>query len=97
MEHTAPRAQPRLHPAVGPLASSRQRDTVERMVVQGVAEGATLAVGGGRPQHLERGFFFEPTVFANVDNHSFIAQRVLRPGALDDRRRQRSARHRHDQ
>ncbi|GAO24175.1 aldehyde dehydrogenase [Alicycliphilus sp. B1] len=44
------------------------------MVAQGVAEGARLAVGGGRPKHLERGFFFEPTVFANVDNSSFIAR-----------------------
>ncbi len=59
---------------MGPLASERQRDTVERMVAQGVAEGARLAVGGGRPKHLERGFFFEPTVFANVDNSSFIAR-----------------------
>lgn len=59
---------------MGPLASERQRGTVERMVAQGVAEGARLAVGGGRPKHLERGFFFEPTVFANVDNSSFIAR-----------------------
>jgi acyl-CoA reductase-like NAD-dependent aldehyde dehydrogenase len=34
---------------------------------------ATLATGGGRPAHLDRGFFFEPTVFGHVDNHSLLA------------------------
>jgi betaine-aldehyde dehydrogenase len=59
---------------MGPLASGRQRDTVEYMVAQSIADGATLATGGGRPKHLRRGFFFEPTVLANVDNRSFAAQ-----------------------
>ncbi len=58
----------------GPLATARQRETVERLVAKGVAEGATLAAGGRRPKHLESGFFFEPTVFGNVDNRSSIAQ-----------------------
>src|SRR4029079_8852342 len=31
------------------------------------------AVGGGRPAHLDRGWFVEPTVFGNVDNRSTIA------------------------
>ncbi len=59
---------------MGPLATSRQRDTVERMVAQSVADGAQLVTGGKRPGHLDRGFFFEPTVFAHVDNRSFIAR-----------------------
>ncbi len=61
----------------GPLASARQRDTVERFVAMGVAEGAMLAAGGKRPHHLARGFFFEPTVFGNVDNRSAIAQQEI--------------------
>jgi acyl-CoA reductase-like NAD-dependent aldehyde dehydrogenase len=59
---------------IGPLASARQRDRVEQFVTQAVADGGTLASGGRRPPHLARGFFFEPTVFANVDNRSTIAQ-----------------------
>lgn len=59
---------------MGPLASARQRAAVEQKMAQSIAEGAQVAVGGGRPRHLERGFFFEPTVLANVDNHSFAAQ-----------------------
>ncbi len=61
----------------GPLATARQRETVEHYVATGVAQGARLAAGGHRPANLERGFFFEPTVFANVDNRSTIAQEEI--------------------
>lgn len=61
----------------GPLASARQREMVERYVARGVEQGATLAVGGKRPKHLHRGFFFEPTVFGNVDNRSVIGQEEI--------------------
>ena len=47
---------------------ARQRDRVEGYIAKGKAEGATLATGGGRPTHLDRGYFIEPTVFGNVDN-----------------------------
>jgi acyl-CoA reductase-like NAD-dependent aldehyde dehydrogenase len=59
---------------MGPLAASRQRDRVLGYIDKGVASGATLATGGGRPAHLDKGWFVEPTVFADVDNSSAIAQ-----------------------
>jgi acyl-CoA reductase-like NAD-dependent aldehyde dehydrogenase len=59
---------------MGPLAMSRQRDRVEGYIAKGKEEGARLATGGGRPAHLNRGFFVEPTVFGNVDNNSTIAR-----------------------
>ena len=62
---------------MGPLAVSRQRDRVLGYVEKGVAEGATLATGGGRPRHLDRGWFVEPTVFANVANSSTIAREEI--------------------
>jgi acyl-CoA reductase-like NAD-dependent aldehyde dehydrogenase len=62
---------------MGPLAMSRQRDRVESYIAQGRAEGATVATGGGRPAHLNRGFFVEPTVFANVDNNMTIAREEI--------------------
>ncbi len=62
---------------MGPLAMSRQRDRVEGYIAKGIADGATLATGGGRPKDLERGWFVEPTVFANVDNASTIAQEEI--------------------
>ena len=62
---------------MGPLAVERQRTRVEGYIAKGIAEGATLAAGGGRPEHLDRGWFVEPTVFGNVDNASTIAQEEI--------------------
>jgi aldehyde dehydrogenase (NAD+) len=62
---------------MGPLAIRRQRDRVEGFIAKGVAEGATLAAGGGRPKHLDRGWFIEPTVFGNVNNSSTIAREEI--------------------
>ena len=62
---------------MGPLVASRQRDRVEGYIAKGVAEGATLATGGGRPKHLDKGWFVEPTVFGNVDNSATIAQEEI--------------------
>ena len=62
---------------MGPLAARRQRDRVEGYIAQGIAGGATLATGGGRPGHLERGWYVQPTVFGNVDNSSVIAQEEI--------------------
>ncbi len=62
---------------MGPLAVSRQRDRVLGYIEKGVAEGATLATGGGRPAHLDKGWFVEPTVFSNVENSSTIAREEI--------------------
>ena len=40
----------------------------------GKIEGGRLATGGRRPSHLDRGYYFEPTVFCNVSNSSVIAR-----------------------
>jgi acyl-CoA reductase-like NAD-dependent aldehyde dehydrogenase len=62
---------------MGPLASERQRERVLGYIDKGVAEGATLATGGGRPAHFDRGWYVEPTVFGNVDNSSTIAREEI--------------------
>jgi acyl-CoA reductase-like NAD-dependent aldehyde dehydrogenase len=62
---------------MGPLATDRQRDRVLGYIEKGVADGATLATGGGRPADRDRGWYVEPTVFANVDNSSTIAQEEI--------------------
>lgn len=62
---------------MGPLAMERQRDRVEAFIAKGIQEGATLVTGGGRPKHLARGYYIEPTVFANVDNRQVIAQEEI--------------------
>src|SRR3546814_469384 len=62
---------------IGPIAMRRQRDRIEQLIALGEKEGATLAVGGRRPAHLNRGFFIEPTVFGNVDNNSSLAREEI--------------------
>jgi acyl-CoA reductase-like NAD-dependent aldehyde dehydrogenase len=62
---------------MGPLAAERQRTRVEGYIAKGIAGGATLAAGGGRPKGLDRGWYVEPTVFGNVDNTSVIAQEEI--------------------
>src|SRR6202789_205142 len=55
---------------MGPLAAERQRTRVEGYIAKGIAGGAKLGAGGGRPAGLDRGWYVEPTVFGNVDNSS---------------------------
>jgi acyl-CoA reductase-like NAD-dependent aldehyde dehydrogenase len=62
---------------LGPLAMERQRDRVQSYIEKGVADGARLVTGGGRPEGLDRGFYLQPTVFADVDNRSTIAQEEI--------------------
>jgi acyl-CoA reductase-like NAD-dependent aldehyde dehydrogenase len=62
---------------VGPLIREERRKVVESYVASGVAEGATLVVGGSRPSGLDRGYFFEPTIFTDVRNDMKIAQEEI--------------------
>lgn len=62
---------------LGPLVAERQRDRVEGYIKLGQEEGARLAIGGGRPAGIEHGWFVEPTVFADVENHMRIAQEEI--------------------
>ncbi len=59
----------------GPMVSARQRDIVEGFISQGVAEGARLVTGGGRPDG--DGFWIEPTVFADVTDEMTIAREEI--------------------
>ncbi|MFF4357684.1 aldehyde dehydrogenase [Streptomyces sp. NPDC001604] len=61
---------------IGPLVSERQRTQVEGYIEAGLAEGGRLVRGGGRPD-IDRGWFVEPTVFADVDPDATIAQREI--------------------
>ncbi len=59
---------------VGPLISAAQRDRNERYVAAAVEAGATVAAGGKRPDGLDRGYYFEPTVLDVPDNSNPAAQ-----------------------
>ena len=52
--------------AVGPLINARQRERVEGMVEAARGAGAGIALGGKRPSDHPRGYFYEPTVVADL-------------------------------
>ena len=60
---------------MGPLINERQRDKVDALVKTAIAEGATLA-RGGKPGEGP-GYFYEPTLLANVGENDTIAQQEV--------------------
>lgn len=62
---------------MGPLVSARQQARVLEYIDIGCREGARLVCGGGRPAHLTRGYYVEPTIFADVTNDMRIAQEEI--------------------
>ncbi|NDF41543.1 MAG: aldehyde dehydrogenase, partial [Actinobacteria bacterium] len=57
---------------IGPLASSRERDRVERLVARAVEQGARVVAGGRRPAHLPKGAFYEPTILEVSHDHEIM-------------------------
>ena len=62
---------------IGPMATAAQRERVESFIAKGVGEGARITTGGGRPSSRDRGWFVEPTIFADVENGHTIAQQEI--------------------
>jgi aldehyde dehydrogenase (NAD+) len=61
----------------GPQVSKRQQERVLGYIEKGKQEGARLVMGGSVPKHLPKGYFVEPTVFADVNNRMTIAQEEI--------------------
>ena len=61
----------------GPLVSARQRDRVEGYLKLALKEGGSFALGGGRPEGLDGGFFVEPTLIVGVGNDARVAQEEI--------------------
>ena len=63
---------------MGPVANRPSFERIQRYIQSALDEGATLACGGpGRPQGLERGFFVQPTIFADVTPDMTIAREEI--------------------
>jgi aldehyde dehydrogenase (NAD+) len=62
---------------IGPQTSAEQLAKTESYIALGRQEGARLIAGGGRPKGFDRGYYIEPTVFADVDNRSRLAQEEI--------------------
>jgi aldehyde dehydrogenase (NAD+) len=60
---------------LGPVISERQYQAIQRMIAIGIEEGAQLVCGGpGRPEHLEQGYYVQPTIFAGVSPQMTISR-----------------------
>ncbi|HEY2563191.1 MAG TPA: aldehyde dehydrogenase [Acidimicrobiales bacterium] len=62
---------------IGPLFAERHRERVEGYLEIGRKEGARVTTGGGRPGGFDKGWYVEPTVFADVDSRMRIAQEEI--------------------
>jgi aldehyde dehydrogenase (NAD+) len=62
---------------LGPLISATQRERVEGYIAKGKQEGARVVMGGGRPAGFDKGYYVEPTIFADVQSNMTIAQEEI--------------------
>jgi aldehyde dehydrogenase (NAD+) len=62
---------------MGPVISQKQHKRILGYIEKGLAEGATLSLGGGRPSQFDKGWYVEPTLFTDVDNSMTIAQEEI--------------------
>jgi aldehyde dehydrogenase (NAD+) len=74
---------------MGPLISAGQRERVEGYVERAIGAGARPLIGAKRPEHLPRGYYYEPTLLVDVAEDAEIAQEevfgpVLVAQAFDD-------------
>lgn len=61
----------------GPQINARQRDRILGYIDSAREQGARVVVGGGRPPHLEKGYYVEPTLIADVDNSMRVAREEI--------------------
>ena len=63
---------------IGPVVNEVQFNKIQALIEAGIEEGARLVAGGpGRPDGMERGYYVQPTVFADVRNDMTIAQQEI--------------------
>jgi len=63
---------------MGPVVSKAQWEKIQGLIQAGIDEKATLVTGGlGRPAGLNKGYYVQPTIFANVTNDMRIAREEI--------------------
>jgi len=62
---------------MGPVISKGQLDRVLSYIESGKQDGARLVAGGDRPANLPKGYFVNPTIFADVKNSMKIAREEI--------------------
>ena len=63
---------------IGPIANKTQYEKIIRLIELGIEEGATLVAGGAEmPDGCDKGYYIQPTVFANVTTDMTIANEEI--------------------
>jgi len=63
---------------LGPLVNRNQFERVQKLIQQGIDEGAELVTGGvGRPEGFTHGYYVKPTVFSAVTPEMTLAQEEI--------------------
>ena len=63
--------------AMGPLISRQQLERTQRFVAMAREEGGKVVCGGRRPVHLDRGYFYEPTLITGLSPDSEVCQQEI--------------------
>jgi aldehyde dehydrogenase (NAD+) len=65
------------HTVVGPLIRESACARAEKYVAGALEQGARLVAGGRRPPHINRGYYYEPTLLADVRSDMTLAQQEV--------------------
>lgn len=68
---------PEAEQIMGPLINKKQYNRVLDYIDKGKSEGARVLLGGGSADHIERGYYVQPTVFVDVTNDMTIAREEI--------------------
>ena len=64
---------------LGPLIREQQRERVQGYVASGLEQGAELLCGGKRPEGLDKGYYYEPTVFVSNNDLRIAQEEIFGP------------------
>jgi succinate-semialdehyde dehydrogenase / glutarate-semialdehyde dehydrogenase len=65
---------------LGPITTKKRLEDVEKLVSQTIKEGGKILCGGKRPPEFNKGYYFEPTVFDNIeDNFTIMTEEPFAP------------------
>ena len=65
---------------LGPLTTKKRLNEIEELVEKTKQEGAKVLLGGKRPAGFNKGFYYEPTIFDNVeDDFTIMKQEPFGP------------------
>ncbi len=62
---------------IGPVITESHRGRIEEYIASGTAEGGEVVAGGGRPGHMEKGWYVEPTLIAGCRNDMRVVQEEI--------------------